>query len=101
MPTVSAQSIGMALRFVISIGLTPAIPAQMMVAPAIGDIVRPSVPPSVVIAILTEKGQALKEQARQVPEQMGCHLANRGVTFSPDEITALKGELYKILNGLK
>ena len=32
---------------------------------------------------------------------MGCHLANRGVTFSPDEITALKGELYKILNGLK
>lgn len=49
MPTVSAQSIGMALRFVISIGLTPAIPAQMMVAPAIGDIVRPSVPPSVAM----------------------------------------------------
>ena len=49
MPTVNAQSIGMALRFVISIGLTPAIPAQMMVAPAIGDIVRPSVPPSVAI----------------------------------------------------
>lgn len=49
MPTVSAQSIGIALRFVISIGLTPAIPAQMMVAPAIGDIVRPSVPPSVAM----------------------------------------------------
>ena len=55
----------------------------------------------VVIAILTEKGQDLKEQARQVPEQMGCHLADRGVTFSPDEITALKGELYKILDALK
>ena len=55
----------------------------------------------VVIAILTEKGQALKEQARQVPEQMSCHLTDQGVTFTPDEVTALKGELYKILNGLK
>lgn len=55
----------------------------------------------VVIAILTEKGQALKEEARQVPEQMSCHLTDQGVTFTPDEVTALKGELYKILNGLK
>ena len=55
----------------------------------------------VVIAILTEKGQSLKEQARQVPEQMSCHLTDQGVTFTPDEVTALKGEHYKILNGLK
>ena len=55
----------------------------------------------VVIAILTEKGQTLKEEARQVPEQMSCHLTDQGVTFTPDEITALKGELYRILAALK
>ena len=33
----------------ISIGFTPAMPAIIIVAPAIGDMVRPSVPPSVAI----------------------------------------------------
>lgn len=54
----------------------------------------------VVIAILTEKGQELKEKASQVPEQMRCYLSDRDVTFTPDELASFKGELYKLLNHL-
>ena len=45
MPASKARVIPKALRLQTSIGSTPAIPAQIMVAPAIGDIVRPKVPP--------------------------------------------------------
>ena len=62
---------------------------------------RSTIDERVVEARLTEKGQAFKEEVSKVPEQMSCHLTDQGVTFSPDEVTALKGELYKILNGLK
>ena len=41
MPASKARVIPKALRLQTSIGSTPAIPAQIMVAPAIGDIVRP------------------------------------------------------------
>ncbi|RHM54437.1 MarR family winged helix-turn-helix transcriptional regulator [Mitsuokella sp. AF33-22] len=55
----------------------------------------------VVNAILTKDGMALKEQAKNVPKQMGCHLAEAGVILSPDEIETMKAELYKILQGLR
>ena len=46
MPIIMAKTMGIALRRVTSMGLMPAIPATMMVAPAIGDMVRPRVPPN-------------------------------------------------------
>ena len=55
----------------------------------------------VVLAILTEKGKQLKQKAASVPEQMGCHLAESGVILTPDEVTAMKAELYKIIEGLR
>ena len=55
----------------------------------------------VVLAILTEKGQKLKQKAASVPEEMGCHLAESGVVLTPEEVTAMKAELYKILEGLR
>ena len=55
----------------------------------------------VVLAILTEKGKQLKQKAASVPEQMGCHLAELGVILTPDEVTAMKAELYKIIEGLR
>lgn len=55
----------------------------------------------VVNAILTKAGLKLKEQARNVPKQMGCHLAEEGVILAPDEIETMKAELYKILQGLR
>ena len=32
---------------------------------------------------------------------MGCHLAESGVVLTPEEVTAMKAELYKILEGLR
>ena len=55
----------------------------------------------VVLATLTEKGKQLKQKAASVPEQMGCHLAELGVILTPDEVTAMKAELYKIIEGLR
>lgn len=55
----------------------------------------------VVLAILTEKGKQLKQKAASVPEQMGCHLTELGVILTPDEVTAMKAELYKIIEGLR
>lgn len=55
----------------------------------------------VVLAILTEKGKQLKQKAASVPEQMGCHLAESGGILTPDEVTAMKAELYKIIEGLR
>lgn len=55
----------------------------------------------VVLVILTEKGKQLKQKAASVPEQMGCHLAESGVILTPDEVTAMKAELYKIIEGLR
>lgn len=55
----------------------------------------------VVLAILMEKGKQLKQKAASVPEQMGCHLAESGVILTPDEVTAMKAELYKIIEGLR
>ena len=49
MPTTSAKVIPNALRLQTSIGSTPAMPAQIIVAPAIGEIVRPRVPPKAAI----------------------------------------------------
>ncbi len=49
MPIIMAKTMGIALRRVTSMGLMPAIPATMMVAPAIGDMVRPRVPPKVAM----------------------------------------------------
>lgn len=55
----------------------------------------------VVHAILTDAGLALKERAKAVPEQMGCHLAEEGVLFSQEEIDTMKAQLYKILECLR
>lgn len=61
---------------------------------------RSTIDERVVEARLTEKGKALKEEASKVPEQMGCLFNERGLTFTPDELAAFKGELYKLLNHL-
>ena len=46
------------------------------------------------------EGQAFKEEVSKVPEQMRCYLSERNLNFTPDEITAFKGELYKMLDHL-
>ncbi len=61
---------------------------------------RSTIDERVVEARLTEKGQAFKEEVSKVPEQMRCYLRERNLNFTPDEITAFKGELYKMLDHL-
>lgn len=61
---------------------------------------RSTIDERVVEARLTEKGQAFKEEVSKVPEQMRCYLSERNLNFTPDEITAFKGELYKMLDHL-
>ena len=51
----------------------------------------------VVVVLLTEKGAHLKEKALSVPEQMSCHLMQRGLSMTLEEAEALKKKLYEIL----
>lgn len=55
----------------------------------------------VVNVILTEAGLALKEQAKQVPEQMGCYLEERGIALSEEELHRMKAQFYEILERLR
>ena len=48
-----------------------------------------------VLATLTERGKALQEEAKHIPEELGgC------VRLSPEEAFQLHGLLYKLLDGL-
>ena len=70
MPTIMAKTMGIALRRVTSIGLMPAIPATMMVAPAIGDMVRPRVPPKVAMEPIVErKGRRIAGTGDQTQQE--------------------------------
>ena len=48
-----------------------------------------------LIVSLTEKGEALKEQAVEIPEQLAGH-----VCLAPEEFSQLYGLLYKLLGEL-
>ena len=53
-----------------------------------------------LMAALTEKGLALRDQAADIPHQMGCLLNRKGTLFSPEEMDRLKKELYEIIDAL-
>ena len=54
-----------------------------------------------MMVAITDKGQALRKEAKKVPYQMGGLVNQNGEMFSSEEVKKLKEHLYQIINTLK
>lgn len=55
----------------------------------------------ILMVSITDKGKALRNEARKVPEQMGCLVRQKGDLFSLEQVGKLKEQLYQIIHALK
>ena len=55
----------------------------------------------VVVVEITKEGIELREKAQKVPYAMGCLINRKGELFTPEEVTDLKKQLYRILHALE
>ena len=55
----------------------------------------------VVVVEITKEGIELREKAEKVPYAMGCLINRKGELFTPEEVTDLKKQLYRILHALE
>ena len=54
----------------------------------------------ILMVSITEKGQALRAEAEEVPRSMACLISEKKELFSPEEARKLKSQLYQILGAL-
>lgn len=55
----------------------------------------------ILMVSITDEGKALRQEAENIPYQMGCLVNQKGELFSGEEVGTLKEQLYQIINTLE
>ena len=55
----------------------------------------------ILMVCITDEGKALRQEAENIPYQMGCLVNQKGALFSGEEVGTLKEQLYQIINTLE
>lgn len=55
----------------------------------------------ILMVSITDEGKALRQEAENVPYQMGCLVNQKGELFSGEEVGTLKEQLYQIIHTLE
>ena len=55
----------------------------------------------ILMVSITDEGKALRQEAENIPYQMGCLVNQKGELFSGEEVGTLKEQLYQIIHTLE
>lgn len=55
----------------------------------------------ILMVSITDEGKALRQEAENIPYQMGCLVNQKGELFSGEEVGTLKEQLYHIIHTLE
>lgn len=55
----------------------------------------------ILMVSITDEGRALRQEAENIPYQMGCLVNQKGELFSGEEVGTLKEQLYQIIHTLE
>ena len=55
----------------------------------------------ILMVSITDEGKALRQEAENIPYQMGCLVNQKGELFSGEEVGTLKEQLYQIIHKLE
>ncbi len=55
----------------------------------------------ILMVSITDEGKALRQEAENIPYQMGCLVNKKGELFSGEEVGTLKEQLYQIIHTLE
>lgn len=55
----------------------------------------------ILMVSITDEGKALRQEAENIPYQMGCLVNQKGELFSGEEVGTLKDQLYQIIHTLE
>lgn len=55
----------------------------------------------ILMVSITDEGKALRQEAENIPYQMGCLVNQKGELFSSEEVGTLKEQLYQIIHTLE
>lgn len=55
----------------------------------------------IMMVSITDEGKALRQEAENIPYQMGCLVNQKGELFSGEEVGTLKEQLYQIIHTLE
>ena len=55
----------------------------------------------ILMVSITDDGKALRQEAENIPYQMGCLVNQKGELFSGEEVGTLKEQLYQIIHTLE